>query len=95
MIEPIDRATNSRLIRLMGIEDVELLDEIVMAADEYMTRLYGAGEREEGTKFTPDETSLPPWLDLSWDAIELTPGEHRYIFNVFKHWRYMEDSDGG
>ena len=93
MIEPIDRATNSRLIRIMGIEDVELLDEIVMAADEYMTRLYGAGEREEGTGFTPDETSLPPWLDLSWDAIELTPGEHRYIFNVFKHWRYTEDNN--
>lgn len=93
MIEPIDRATNSRLIRIMGIEDVELLDEIVMAADEYMTRLYGAGEREEGTGFTPDETSLPPWLDLSWDAIELTPGEHRYIFNVFKHWRYTEDGE--
>lgn len=94
MIEPIDRATNSRLIRIMGIEDVELLDEIVIAADEYMTRLYGAGEREEGTGFTPDETSLPPWLDLSWDAIELTPGEHRYIFNVFKHWRYTEDNNG-
>jgi hypothetical protein len=90
MIEPIDRAINSRLIRLMGIEDVELLDEIVMAADEYM-RLYGAGEREEGTGFTPDVTSLPPWLDLSWDAIELTPGEHRYIFNVFKNWRYTEE----
>lgn len=94
MLEPLDRATNSHLVRLMGIEDVELLDEIVMAADEYMTRLYGAGEREEGTGFTPDETSLSPWLDLSWDAIELTPGEHRYIFNVFKHWRYTEDNDG-
>jgi len=94
MIEPLDRATNSHLVRLMGIEDVELLDEIVMSADEYMTRLYGAGEKEHGTGFNPDATSLPPWLDLSWDAIELTPGEHRYIFNVFKHWRYTEDNDG-
>lgn len=94
MIEPLDRATNSRLIRLIGIDDVELLGEIVMAADEYMTRLYGAGEREEGTGFTPDETSLPPWLDLSWDAIELTLGEHRYMFNVFKHWRYTEGNNG-
>lgn len=93
MLEPLDRATNSRLIRLMNIEDVELLDDIVMAADENMTRLYGAGEKEEGTGFTPDETSLPPWLDLSWDTIELTPGEHRYMFNVFKNWRYTEDGE--
>ncbi len=93
MIEPIDRATNSHLVRLMAVEDIELLDDVLIAADDYIIRLYGAGEREKGTGFTPDETSLPPWLDLSWDAIELTPGEHRYIFNVFKHWRYTEDNN--
>lgn len=38
--------------------------------------------------------SLPPWLNLSWDAIELAPREHRYIFNVFNNWRYTEDNDG-
>ena len=35
--------------------------------------------------------SLPPWLDLSWDAIELTSGEHPYMFNFFKNWRYTEE----
>jgi len=94
MLEPLDRATNSRLVRLMAVEDIELLDDVLIAADDYIIRLYGAGEKEEGTGFTPDATSLPPWLDLSWDAIELTPGEHRYIFNVFKHWRYTEDNNG-
>ena len=94
MIEPLDRATNSHLVRLMAVEDIELLDDVLIAAGDYIIRLYGAGEKEEGTGFTPDETSLPPWMDLSWDAIELTPGEHRYIFNVFKHWRYTEDNDG-
>lgn len=91
MLEPIDRATNSRIARLMAVGDIELLDEVLIAADDYIIRLYGAGEKEEGTGFTPDETSLPPWLDLSWDAIELTPGEHRYMFNVFKNWRYTEE----
>jgi len=95
MIKPLDRATNSRLARLMTAEDIELLDDFMISADDYIICLYGAGEREEGTGFTPDVTSLPPWLDLSWDAIELTPREHRYIFNVFKHWRYTEDNDGG
>ena len=94
MIEPLDRATNSHLVRLMAVEDIALLDDVLIAADDYIIRLYGAGEKEEGTGFTPDETSLPPWMDLSWDAIELTPGEHRYIFNVFKNWRYTEDNDG-
>jgi len=94
MIEPLDRATNSRLARLMGIEDVELLDDVLIAADDYIIRLYGAGEKEEGTGFSPNLNYFPPWLDLSWDAIELTPGEHRYIFNVFKHWRYTEDNYG-
>lgn len=94
MIEPLDRATNSRLARLMAVEDIELLDDVLIAVDDYTIRLYGAGEKEEGSGFTPDGTSLPPWLDLSWDAIELTPGEHRYIFNVFKHWRYTEGNNG-
>ena len=94
MIEPLDRATNSHLVRLMAVEDIALLDDVLIAADDYIIRLYGAGEREEGTGFNPDATSLPPWLDLSWDAIELTPREYRYMFNVFKHWRYTEDNDG-
>ena len=93
MLEPLDRATNSRLARLMAVEDIELLDDVLIAADDYIIRLYGAGEKEEGTGFTPNETSLPPWLDLSWDAIELTPGEYRYMFNVFKNWRYTEDNN--
>lgn len=91
MIEPLDRATSSRLARLMAVEDIEA---VLIAVDNYTIRLYGAGEKEEGNGFTPNKTSLPPWLDLSWDAIELTPGEHRYIFNVFKNWRYTEDNDG-
>lgn len=94
MLEPLDRATNSHLVRLMAVEDIALLDDVLIAADDYIIRLYGAGEREEGTGFNPDATSLPPWLDLSWDAIELTPGEYWYMFNVFKNWRYTEDNNG-
>lgn len=94
MIEPLDRATNSRLARLMRVEDIELLDDVLIAADDYIIRLYGAGEKEKGTGFSPNLNYFPPWLDLSWDAIELTPGEHRYIFNVFKNWRYTEDNNG-
>ena len=94
MLEPLDRATNSHLVRLMAVEDIALLDDVLIAAGDYIIRLYGAGEKEEGTGFTPDATSLPPWLDLPWDAIELTPGEHWYIFNVFKHWLYTEDNNG-
>ena len=94
MIEPLDRATNSRLIRLMGWEDIELLDGALIPVDDYTIRLYCAGEKDEDNEFTPDPSSLPPWLDLSWDAIELTPGEHRYMLNVFKHWRYTEGNNG-
>lgn len=94
MLEPLDRATNSRLIRLMAVEDIKLLDDVLIEASKRTIFLYGAGEREEGTGFTPNETSLPPWLDLLWDVIELTPGEHQYIFNVFKNWRYTEDNNG-
>lgn len=91
MLEPLDRATNSYLVRLMAVEDIELLDDVLIAADDYIIRLYGAGEREYETGFSPDAISLPPWLDLSWDEIKLTPGEYRYIFNVFKNWRYTEE----
>ena len=94
MIEPLDRATNSHLVRLMAVEDIALLDDVLIAAGDYIIRLYGAGEKEEGTGFSPNLNYFPPWLDLSWDAIELTHGEHRYMFNVFKNWRYTED-DGG
>ena len=93
MLEPLDRATNSHLVRLMAVEDIALLYDILIAADDYTIRLYGAGEKEEGNEFTPNKTSLPPWLDLSWDAIELTSGEHRYMFNVFKNWRYTEEGE--
>ena len=93
MLEPLDRATNSRLARLMAVEDTELLDDVLIAADDYIIRLYGAGEKEEGTGFSPNLNYFQPWLDLSWDAIELTRGEYRYMFNVFKNWRYTEDNN--
>ena len=95
MLEPLDRATNSHLVRLMAVEDIALLYDIPIAADDYIIRLYGAGEKEEGSGFSPNLNYFPPWMDLGWDAIELTTGEHRYIFNVFKNWRYTEDNDGG
>jgi hypothetical protein len=91
MLEPLDRATNSHLVRLMAVEDIELLDDVLIAADDCIIRLYGAGEKEEGTGFSPNLNYFQPWLDLSWDEIKLTPGEYRYIFNVFKNWRYTEE----
>ena len=93
MLEPLDRATNSRLARLMAVEDIKLLDDVLIEAGKCTVRLYGAGEKEEGSGFTPNETSMPPWVDLGWDAIELTPGEHRYMFNVFNNWRYTEEGE--
>ena len=94
MLEPLGRATNSYLARLMALENIKLLDDVLIEAGKYTILLYGAGEKEEVGGFTPNETSMPPWVDLGWDAIELTPGEHRYMFNVFKNWRYTEDNDG-
>ena len=95
MIKPLDSATNSYLARLMALENIKLLDDVLIEAGKYTILLYGAGEKEEGSGFSPNLNYFPPWMDLGWDAIELTTGEHRYIFNVFKNWRYTEDNDGG